>query len=265
MKNMINYLVVTLLFFMLSGCGNPDDENESHRTSALPDYSVINAPSDDPNMPWYVSEYFAPETRWRLEKNINLNRLEFGMYELTQYPYEQPSRAQKEAGDKLIDDLFDIAMRNGWFSKEKGLSDGYEKMFGDPVHFVNIDYVYDGETLNPEKPEVLMYYKTKEGDFLMGVMFLAIGERGPQVAASMSVWHYHIDRRMCYERGVLPIDRIKEEGGSCEKGAPNIRSPEMLHAWFFDHPDGKFATTMGLSEEVLNFGIAQIRELQEER
>jgi len=38
----------------------------------------------------------------------------------------------------------------------------------------------------------------------------------------------------------------------------------MLHVWFFDHPMGEFATTMGLSEEVLNFGIKQIREAQKE-
>jgi hypothetical protein len=266
MKNMISHLFVALLFFTLSGCVNNDDENGSNQTSAtFPDYSIINAPSENPNMPWYVNEYFASDQRLRLERNINLNSLKLGMYELTQYPYEQPSRAQIEAADKLVDDAFDIALRNGWFGKEKGLSDGYEKMFGDPVHFVNIEYVFDGETLNPEKPEVLMYYKTKEGDFLMGIMFLAIGERGPQVAGPLSRWHYHIDRRMCYERGVLPVDRIKEEGGSCETGAPNIRSPEMLHVWFFDHPEGKFATTMGLSEEVLNFGIAQILELEKER
>ncbi len=147
-------------------------------------------------------------------------------------------------------------MRHGWLSKEKGLSDGYEKMYGDPVHFVNKEYVFDGETLNPDKPEVLMYYKTEEGDFLMGVRFIAVGQRGPQVAGPLSKWHYHIDRRMCYERGVLPIGRI-EEGGSCEAGFPNIRSPEMLHVWFFDHPDGRFATRMGLSEEQLKTGIKQ--------
>ena len=107
-----------------------------------------------------------------------------------------------------------------------------------------------------------MYYKTKDGEFLLGVMYLAIGERGPQVGGPLSKWHYHIDRRMCYERGVLPIGTVQEDG-SCEKGFPNVRSPEMLHVWFFDHPEGKYATTMGLSEQILNFGIKQIRELQE--
>jgi hypothetical protein len=25
----------------------------------------------------------------------------------------------------------------------------------------------------------------------------------------------------------------------------------MMHVWFIDHPDGRFATSMGLSEEML--------------
>lgn len=215
-------------------------------------------------MPWYISSYFDRPKQWKFEASTNNYSLKLGMYELTQYPYQGPTQAQEESANKLIQDSFDVVERNGWFNKEKALSDGYEKMYGDPVHFVNIDYVFDGETLNPEKPEVLMFYKTREGDFLMGIMFLAIGERGPQIAGPLTVWHYHIDRRMCYERGVLPIDTI-EDGKSCGKGSPNIRSPEMLHLWFFDHPDGRFATTMGLTEEVLNFGIKQISEYQEER
>ena len=228
----------------------------------FPNYLAINAPSKDPNRQWYMSDYFRRVEQWEPE-TTDYSDLKMGMYELTQYPNQEASQSQKEAADQFIQDSFDVALRNGWFNKEKGLSDDYEKMFGDPVHFVNIEYVFDGETLNPEKPEVLMYYKTKEGDFLMGVMFLAIGERGPQVAGPLSKWHFHIDRRMCYERGVLPIGTV-DETGSCEKGFPNVRSPEMLHVWFFDHPGGRFATTMGLSEQLLNFGIKQISDLRKE-
>ena len=261
----IKCLLVTLSAVIFSGCSDTNDDTENHDpTLSFPDYRMINAPSTDPDMPWYMNSYFEKDERWRFEASTNLNSLKLGMYELTQYPYQEPTQAQAEAASKLVQDSFDIVERNGWLSKEKALSDGYEKMYGDPVHFVNVEYVFDGETLNLEKPEVLMYYKTREGDFLMGIMFLAIGERGPQVAGPLTEWHFHIDRRMCYERGVLPIDTI-DDRKSCGKGVPNIRSPEMLHVWFFDHPDGRFATTMGLSEEVLNFGIRQINEYQEQR
>ena len=257
------YLLIALLFFALSGCTKSDEDNEgSGPTMMVPNYLVINTPSKNPDMQWYVSDFFK-RVEQRDPETTDYSDFKLGMYELTQYPNQEPTQAHKDAANKLVKDSFDTVMRNGWLSKEKGLSDGYEKMYGDPVHFVNIDYVYDGETLNPEKPEVLMYYKTKEGDFLMGIMFLAIGQRGPQVAGPLSKWHYQIDRRMCYERGVLPIGGV-DENGACAAGFTNVRSPEMLHVWFFDHPMGEFATTMGLSEEVLNFGIKQIREAQKE-
>jgi hypothetical protein len=265
----INCIPAVFVLSILSGCTNPDDaieiDSASENTEAsimFPNYLVINAPSKAPDMPWYVSDYYKRVEQWELE-TTDYSDHKMGMYELTQFPNQVATQAQKDAADKLVEDSFDVVVSNGWLNKEKGLSDGYEKMFGDPVHYVNVEYVFDGETLNPDKPEVLMYYKTKEGDYLMGVMFLAIGQRGPQVAGPLSKWHYHIDRRMCYERGVLPIGGVAE-GGSCETGFPNVRSPEMLHVWFFDHPEGKFATSMGLSEELLNFGIEQVLDLQKE-
>jgi hypothetical protein len=262
MLKKMSCLPAVILFLFLSGCSSTEEDVDKEEVSTppvmFPNYLVINAPSKDPNMPWYLSDFFRRVEQWVPEAGVDLNELQLGMYELTQYPNQEPTQAQRDAADKIINDSYETAVRNGWLSKEKGLSDGYEAMYGDPVHFVNVEYVFDGETLNPEKPEVLMYYQTPEGDFLMGVMFLAIGERGPQVAGPLSKWHYHIDRRMCYEQGVLPIGS-KDEQGACAAGFPNIRSPEMLHLWFFDHPEGRFATKMGLSGQTLNAGIEQMR------
>ena len=259
----INCLFVALLFLFLSGCTNSEEDKEIVGPSIMiPNYLVINAPSSNPDTQWYVSDFHKTVEQWELE-TTDYSDHKMGMYELSQYPSQEPTQAHTDAANNLVKESFDTVVRNGWLSKEKGLSDGYEKMYGDPVHFVNVEYVFDGETLNPEKPEVLMYYRTREGDFLMGVMFLAIGKRGPQTAGPLSKWHYHIDRRMCYEQGVLPIGGVQEDG-SCEAGFPNVRSPEMLHVWFFDHPAGEFATSMWLSEELLNSGIKQVLELQKE-
>ncbi len=258
---MNNLLLIVVFLLFLPGCSENDDNNETdNQVVMFPNYLVINAPSKDPDMQWYVSDFSMRKKQWILETTVDLRSLKLGMYELTQYPNEEPTQAQKEAADQLIRESFNAVKRYGWLSKEKALSDGYEKMYGDPVHFVNKEYVFDGETLNPDKPEVLMYYKSSQGEYLLGVMYLAIGQRGPQVAGPLSEWHYHIDPRMCYERGVLPIASI-DESGSCPAGFPNIRSPEMLHVWFFDHPDGRFATTMWLSEEQLKTGVEQIRGL----
>ena len=259
--NRIDTLLFAILSFTLSGCSNSDGEKENSTVPVMfPNYLAINTPSRDPDKPWYVSDFAMKVEQWNLEKDIDLNELKLGMYELTQYPNQEPTQTQYDAAAEIIEQSYDVVIRNGWLSKEKAFLDGYEKMFGDPVHYVNKEYVFDGETLNPEKPEVLMYYKTRDGEYLLGIMFLAIGQRGPQIAGPLSEWHYHIDRKMCYQQGVLPIDRVTDDG-ECGSGFHNIRSPEMLHVWFFDHPDGRFATTMWLSEDQLNAGVKQVLEL----
>ena len=268
--NTTHYVLIALSTLLLAGCsktaeetGNAEEAQSNPLPVMFPNYLVINAPSSDPNKPWYVSDFFRRVEQWEIE-TTDYSDLPLGMYELTQYPNQEPTQEHLDAAEQIISESIDVAFRNGWFEKEKGLADGYEPMFGDPVHYVNVEYVFDGETLNPEKPEVLMYYQTPQGDFLMGTMFLAIGERGPQIAGPLSKWHYHIDRGMCYEQGVLPIGRTNDDG-SCDVGFHNIRSPEMLHLWFFDHSEGRFATKMGLSNDLLNLGVTQVLELQRER
>jgi len=250
----ITISTAALLLACLAGC---DFGRDKGLVGIYPDYRAINAQSADPDEQWYVSDFFTKERRW-VPEHTNYDSLRMSMYELSQYPNQSPTPAQQAAADELVQDSFDAAMKNGWFDQQKGFEDGFEKLFGDPVHFVNKEYVYDGITLDPEKPETLMYYQTDEGVFLMGVMYLAIGERGPQPGGPLTVWHYHIDRGMCYELGVLPIGR-RLQNGECQVGMHDIRSPEMLHVWFFDHPEGLYATKMGLPQDLLNAGVKQIR------
>lgn len=248
------------VLFLVACSGGDDEPTGSGENGIFPNYQVIHAASDDSKISWYISDFFTKDRLWAPEVTY-YDRLRPSMYELTQYPNQEATPAQKAAAEELIQESFDVAMRNGWFDIEEGFNDGFEKLFGDRVHFVNKDFFYDGDTLNPEKPEVLMYYKTDEGDFLMGVMYLAIGERGPQVGGPLTVWHFHIDRGMCYELGVLPVARRLDDG-SCRAGMPEPRSPEMLHVWFFDHPEGRFATQMGLPPDILKMGVKQIQALQ---
>ncbi len=255
---MKNCVIVALSVLLLTACSGSDDGSKADGPVGIfPDYSIVNAPSDDPARPWFIRDYFMKDPQWERE-TTDYSGFKMGMYELTQYPDLEPTPEQQAAADALIRDSFNVAIENGWFNKETGLGDDYRQYNRDPVHFMKREYVYDGITLDPGKPEVLMYYPTEYGDFLMGVMYLAIGERGPQVGGPLTLWHYHIDRSVCYELGVMPIGRYNKDTG-CSVGTPVVRSPEMLHVWFFDHPDGRFATTMGLTQEDLANGVRQIR------
>ena len=67
---------------------------------------------------------------------------------------------------------------------------------------------------------------------------------GPQPGGPLTLWHYHVwSFRSCLLRGLLVVG-LPDESGSCERGVPTHRSPEMLHIWLVDHPLGPFSTSM---------------------
>jgi len=119
---------------------------------------------------------------------------------------------------------------------------------------VNEEYLLDGRTLDPERPEYLMYYDTSRGKSLVGFMFYVseIDERGEQIGGPLTVWHYHVwSRPHCFaKRGLLAVGFAGPEG-ECERGEPSFRSAEMLHVWLVDHPHGPFATRMRIDPRLL--------------
>ena len=133
------------------------------------------------------------------------------------------------------------------------LADGYRLMFEDNRHYEKREYIFDDRVLDPEHPEFLMYYGTPSGKQLAGFMFYARthDSRGPQIGGNITLWHYHVwSTRMCLLHGMLSVD-VADEGGRCARGAPSHRSPEMIHVWLFDHPQGRFATSMHLGADQL--------------
>ena len=53
---------------------------------------------------------------------------------------------------------------------------------------------------------------------------------------------------MCWSAGVP----LATATGSCDEGVPADRSPEMIHVWFIEHPEGAFATTMRLTDDLID-------------
>ncbi len=133
MKTATRFLFPAWLTLVLSGCTKPEESVEvdsaadqvpnNQPTLMIPNYLVINAPSSDPNKQWYVSDFFRRVEQWEPE-TTNYWDLELGMYELTQYPNQPPTEAHLNAANKLVSDSIDVAIKNGWFDKEKGLADG---------------------------------------------------------------------------------------------------------------------------------------------
>ena len=164
-----------------------------------------------------------------------------------------PTAEQRQMAKELLNDSYEAAVENGWFDYSNGLIDGFKPMFSSPNHYIHEEYMLDDEILNPNKPEFLMYYDTLSGKKLVGYMYFVRtpDEVGPQIGGSLTVWHYHVwDKPFCMFEGMYVVGKPDAEG-VCAKGNPELKSPEMMHVWFVDHPDGPFASRMDLPLEVL--------------
>lgn len=105
-----------------------------------------------------------------------------------------PAIEQQEAADKLA------AETKAGVAKYVDLSaaeaDGYQPSSPSwrPItHYLNPGYHRDGEILDPDRPEALVYANTSEGAVLLGAMYLMSepGDSGPQIGGCLTQWHAH--------------------------------------------------------------------------
>lgn len=214
-------------------------------------------------------EYFARDLAYRGTERgqwlpeSTLTAPEYRIIEVSRYhPNCPPTPQQIAAADEFVVRTFLTARQKGWFDFEKATKDGFAPHKPDAtvsIHFVNTANSLDDRMLDPEHPEYLMFYDTPEGMLLVGVMYFVRTpeERGPQIAGPLTVWHYHqyADPACIHE---MQMSSAKEtaNGIRCEQGKfAGYQSPEMLHVWFVDHPDGAYATSMGLTWDILQGGI----------
>jgi hypothetical protein len=136
-----------------------------------------------------------------------------------------------------------------WPTQEAALAAGFEVYEHEgPSHLVHYGYVDDGRVLDPTRPEFLV---VDPSGAILGAMFLAADgtAHGPQFAGPLSVWHYHpYPTPVCLRpSGLLPALDPWGDQSACPEGARfEERSPEMVHVWLLDHPDGPFASDMGV-------------------
>ena len=153
--------------------------------------------------------------------------------------------------DNFRSAVMEAAYSNGWDDVSKATSDGYSN--GPPfdfLHYVNFENTRDTDVLNPQKPEFLMYYPTSSGQVLAGAMFLTekLYDQGPQPGGADMIWHYHTsDQAFCFRNNVMVEF---EDDDSCN-GIISRRSPEMLHVWFVEHPQGYYSTEMCLPAGII--------------
>lgn len=147
---------------------------------------------------------------------------------------------QQAAAAKLVADVRAAAAR--WSKVSAGEADGFRQnnpfRFGTwgPAHFGNVTFSRDGITLDPQRPEGLVYLKLESGEVvLLGALFKAPKGEGPRPGGPLTEWHSH-------ECATGMGNALRSVDGQCPPGTTMVpRAVEMLHVWIFDNPDGPFA------------------------
>ena len=107
-----------------------------------------------------------------------------------------------------------------------------------PVHWMNEAYVKSGPTLDPRRPQGLVYVNSTKGPVLVGAMFQGRrpGDFGPDPGGPLTAWHQH--EHVCI--GLAGFD-LESPFATCPLGTVSINAPPMLHVWIVPNPGGPFA------------------------
>lgn len=161
--------------------------------------------------------------------------------------------AQLQAALQLIDATKAAVAK--YSDRQAAVNAGYKPMEPEGLaimHYVNATYFTDADILRPDHVQSLIYYNSTHGPVLIGAMYIMpnLATPGPEIGGSLTVWHKHDN--LCFDRttGVIVAfahdssGNTTDKSGACPAGSSNRSTPEMLHVWLIENPDGPFGSDM---------------------
>jgi hypothetical protein len=154
---------------------------------------------------------------------------------------------QLQAAQKLVEDTRTGTQRFEDISV--AVQEGYRLLAGARdglAHYHNQAYHADGKILDPEHPEDLIYLRFRDGTAkLVGVMYLmpSSDQPGPRIGGPLTAWHAHDN--LCISPVLGRITAFTDANGKCPAGTVWMgKTPEMIHVWLVDNPNGVFSDDM---------------------
>jgi hypothetical protein len=132
-----------------------------------------------------------------------------------------------------------VAERAGF----RSIGDG----FTGTEHLINAAYLTDGTTLDPDRPESLVYDTTSGHRRLVAAMYmLAPGtplSAVPDVGGALVQWHVHDN--LCFSPSGY-VQGLTDAAGRCPSGQVKPTPTPMVHVWITKNPCGPFAALEGI-------------------
>ena len=171
---------------------------------------------------------------------LSMGSMEPGMQMVTPNCTAEPTATQQSAAVALVDQTAAAAVRYQSLANAK--ADGYIPITpsGLPVvHYANPRYIDDGNLLDANAIESLVYANTPRGAVLVAVMYLMasnqIGAVPPMPGGCLTEWHVHTN--LCFSDSTGTVVGVTN-GGTCRPGSTNHISQPMIHVWLAPVPGG---------------------------
>jgi hypothetical protein len=165
-----------------------------------------------------------------------------GMVGMVMQPstWDDPTRAEQAAADRLVAETRDGIAR--YADPAAAVAAGYTSggpNLGGVVHYENEAYKKDGITLDPTRPEMLVYAVTDRGTYLLGAVYAlewAWQEAPDAGGGSVTAWHSHTN--VCF--GLAGLVGLVSPFGTCPAVSINVATGPMMHVWVVDLPGGPY-------------------------
>ena len=171
---------------------------------------------------------------------LAMGTMEPGMQMVTPNCTTDPTPVQQSAAVALVDQTVSNVARYQSLATAK--ADGYVPVTptGLPtVHYVKPVLINDGNTLDPNAIESLVYANTPHGAVLVAAMYLMpsdqVGATPPMPGGCLTEWHVHTN--LCFSTTTGAVVGVTH-GGTCAPGSTNHESQPMLHVWLAPVPGG---------------------------
>ena len=125
-------------------------------------------------------------------------------------------------------------------------------------HYIQWDWINDDVTLDPNKPESLVFQPQPNGSKkLLSAMYMLPDTTPlsdvPDIGGALMQWHIHDN--LCFTTGDAPkVAGITTSTGGCPAGLEKIRPAPMIHVWITPHKCGPFAALEGVGAGQIEAG-----------
>jgi len=167
---------------------------------------------------------------------------------------------QQAAAERLV--TLTLARLPQWADAKVAERAGFRSIgdgFTGTEHLVNRAFLHDSTTLDPDRPESLVYDTTGGGRRLVAAMYMLTPgtplSAVPDIGGALVQWHIHDN--LCFSPAGF-VQGITDAAGRCPSGQVKPTPTPMVHVWIVRNRCGPFAALEGIGGGTIASGQTRL-------